>query len=29
MCKGHPREADFAALDRLASEIAEKHRALA
>ncbi|MBN1936777.1 MAG: FprA family A-type flavoprotein [Anaerolineae bacterium] len=29
LCKGHPREVDFAALERLATEIAEKHRALA
>ena len=29
MCKGHPRKADFAALDRLAAEVAEKHEALA
>ena len=29
MCKGYPRKADFAALDRLAAEVAEKHEALA
>ncbi|MBN1139437.1 MAG: FprA family A-type flavoprotein [Anaerolineae bacterium] len=29
LCKGHPREADFAALDRLATEIADKHKTLA
>jgi flavorubredoxin len=29
MCKGHPRKADFAALDRLAAEVAEKHKTLA
>jgi flavorubredoxin len=29
MCKGHPRKADFAALDRLAAEVAEKHKILA
>ena len=28
MCKGHPREADFTELDRLAAEIAEKHQTL-
>jgi len=28
LCKGHPTEADFAALDRLAAEIAERHKAL-
>ncbi|MGA2506355.1 MAG: FprA family A-type flavoprotein [Chitinispirillaceae bacterium] len=28
MCKGYPREKDFAALDRLADAIASKHRAL-
>jgi flavorubredoxin len=29
LCKGHPREADFAALDRLAAQIAERHQPLA
>jgi flavorubredoxin len=29
IAKGYPKEADFAALDRLAAEIAERHRALA
>jgi len=29
MCKGYPRKADFAALDRLAAEVAEKHKTLA
>jgi flavorubredoxin len=28
MCKGYPREADFTALDRLATEVAEKHKTL-
>ncbi|MBN1642178.1 MAG: FprA family A-type flavoprotein [Anaerolineae bacterium] len=28
LCKGHPREADFAALDRLAAEVADRHKAL-
>jgi flavorubredoxin len=28
LCKGYPREKDFAALDRLADAIASKHRAL-
>jgi hypothetical protein len=28
MCKGYPREADFTALDRLATEVAEKHKIL-
>jgi flavorubredoxin len=28
LCQGHPRESDFAALDRLAVEIAERHEAL-
>jgi flavorubredoxin len=28
MCKGYPRDKDFAALDRLADTIASKHRAL-
>lgn len=29
MCKGYPREADFAALARLATAVAEKHKTLA
>ena len=29
MCKGYPREADFTALDRLATKVAEKHKTLA
>jgi flavorubredoxin len=28
LCRGHPREADFAALDRLAAEIAARHATL-
>jgi flavorubredoxin len=28
MCKGYPREADFTALDRLATAVAEKHKTL-
>jgi flavorubredoxin len=28
LCQGHPRESDFAALDRLAAEIADRHGAL-
>jgi hypothetical protein len=28
VAKGHPKEADFQALDRLADEIAAKHREL-
>jgi flavorubredoxin len=28
LCKGHPREGDLAALDRLAAELAERHQAL-
>jgi len=28
LCKGYPRESDFAALARLAAEVAEKHQAL-
>jgi len=28
LCKGHPRESDFVALDRLAAEVAEKHQSL-
>jgi flavorubredoxin len=28
VCRGHPRKVDFAALDRLAAEVAEKHKTL-
>jgi hypothetical protein len=28
LARGYPKEADFAALDRLAAQVGERHRAL-